>query len=600
MNRVIDAIARRPWGNALALIPLLLLCSCEFDTYEPDIDSSIRWRTVAPPPMPFHDLVITDSEMIVATGACALMSGDGRTWESIGPDWSGPMQIRYLAADGAGNVYAVSQWGGLAVRRGGVWQEIPFEDAHIHGIALDPEGTLWVCGVRNGALLARLIGDAWEILPTPSGFTELDGVVALGPDHAVVLWNFTGTVRFQGGVWTWLEGGAEASELWGDGQSEILEQTSDGLVRLQGDAFVPVDDSFPDGSWNAVDVLPDGTLAVGGYDGAVAIRRDGVWSEIPIPESISIDSSVSRVRRLVLDTPTSLFALTGRHAFHWDGDTWTALSDIAPRLRGFYRDNDPTEWMPEPGVCGDEGTVASLPGTPPSFNYWYGLKWVRSDVVAATYTSNGPVALTRDRHTCGINTRLSTHVARADYRAITAGTSTMVVAVGDAGMIRQGYGGLQQDVDAGVTVDLHDVWCSVSDGMWWAVGDEGTLLFRHGSRWDPAQQITDRDLRGVWGRGPDEVYVAGAGGLVMRWDGAQWLDMACPLESDLLAIAGSPVGSLWVVGRGGAAAYHDGEQWHEVAVPRADDLVDVCVPSHRRAFLMTADGEVVEYMRTNP
>jgi hypothetical protein len=44
-----------------------------------------------------------------------------------------------------------------------------------------------------------------------------------------------------------------------------------------------------------------------------------------------------------------------------------------------------------------------------------------------------------------------------------------------------------------------------------------------------------RDLRAVWGTGPTDVYAAGEGGVLLRFDGAKWTALTSPTTGLLLS-----------------------------------------------------------------
>lgn len=79
-------------------------------------------------------------------------------------------------------------------------------------------------------------------------------------------------------------------------------------------------------------------------------------------------------------------------------------------------------------------------------------------------------------------------------------------------------------------------------------------------------------LFGVWGPAPDEVYAVGgqgAGatsvGVMLRWDGSAWSEVALPAETRRLHWIAGVDGALWVVGEDGTALRREGEKWTATA-----------------------------------
>ena len=50
---------------------------------------------------------------------------------------------------------------------------------------------------------------------------------------------------------------------------------------------------------------------------------------------------------------------------------------------------------------------------------------------------------------------------------------------------------------------------------------------RHG---DPLHFQGAASLEALWGAGPDAVFAAGAGGVILRYDGTEWLPMTSPTK----------------------------------------------------------------------
>lgn len=83
-------------------------------------------------------------------------------------------------------------------------------------------------------------------------------------------------------------------------------------------------------------------------------------------------------------------------------------------------------------------------------------------------------------------------------------------------------------------------------------------------------------LSGVWGTGPDDVWVVGgsdAGGEIHHFDGATWSEAALPAGVSLLAWAwGFGPDDVYAVGLDGSVVHYDGSAWSTLDSGTTDDL----------------------------
>jgi hypothetical protein len=98
------------------------------------------------------------------------------------------------------------------------------------------------------------------------------------------------------------------------------------------------------------------------------------------------------------------------------------------------------------------------------------------------------------------------------------------------------------------TNGLRGVWGSSAEDVW-VVGAAGTVLHFDGEAWTPFDSGTDRDLQAVHGTGPDDVWAVGADTIV-RWDGAVWTEQLAGVElfEELLGVWCERPGKVWMSG----------------------------------------------------
>lgn len=127
---------------------------------------------------------------------------------------------------------------------------------------------------------------------------------------------------------------------------------------------------------------------------------------------------------------------------------------------------------------------------------------------------------------------------------------------------------------------LRALWGS-SDNDVWGVGNAqldagrswpyaGSDLF-HGSttQWSSQPAPTDRRLMAVHGTSASNVWVAGAGGTVLRYDGGTWaplLPQSALLKAPLDSVWGSGPTNVWATGPDAGLLHSDGTGW-SVAAP---------------------------------
>ena len=157
----------------------------------------------------------------------------------------------------------------------------------------------------------------------------------------------------------------------------------------------------------------------------------------------------------------------------------------------------------------------------------------------------------------------------ADFRGV-HGTGSAVWAVGvnddGTGEIRRHRDGrwLPELVPA-ITAHINDVWAS-SDLDAWAVGwagDRGIALRSNGSSWAEFQLPNGvTALKGVWGSGPDDVWMVGDN-VVLHFNG-QTMEPAGPsVIGGLRSVWGVGPDRLWAVGDGQVLSYSEGT-WTDI------------------------------------
>jgi hypothetical protein len=582
---------------ALAAIAVLAGTGCSPDKFEPTLPEGTDWSVAPPPGLPVQS-VVGDAldDLVAVTSSPTIVHHDASGWRSIGPIWSEPVEFRVLARSQAGDLVACGEHGMVAVRRDGVWEELPpLETSYVHAAALGPEGRVWVAAENETVdpMLGCWDGVAWSLYYPPELNTGLYRLAVLGP-HDVLVDGSRGRVfRLRDGAWEYAADYTEVSDLWTSPAGEVYATSLNRVLRFDGTTFVALDDHLFGAAVHRIAGNAAGRLAVADGLGAVSVRQDGAWLSLPGRADAGIDGAWVQ-DLLVLADGGVLATLDQRRLAHWDGAAWRLLDLPEPTLHGFSHANFPVVVGGQVRVFGDEGWVADVHSGEPGFYNLFSID-DRADLADLAILSNGSwffaAASGSWRFYLDGTWYQSLEPAPFPFRAAAAGPDAAIMLVGDGGQVHWGVNGIQFSDGPGVDGDLHDVWACADEGTYWTVGAAGVIARRAADlTWTVHEAPAPVDLHAVWARDDQDVYAVGAGGTVIHWDGAIWRDLACPLEADLLGVMGSSGHYLWVCGRAGALAVHDGDHWRVLAAEHPGDLLDVTLLSHRQVLLLGADG----------
>lgn len=144
---------------------------------------------------------------------------------------------------------------------------------------------------------------------------------------------------------------------------------------------------------------------------------------------------------------------------------------------------------------------------------------------------------------------------------------------------------------------VRGMWASPEAGIW-AVGDRGLVLRFNGTDFVPSSAPpTSMDLLGVSGEGATLVAV-GRSGTVLRWDGAHWTRLEPPTTTgpapDLHGVGVVSADDFYVAGqRGSLFHYHNGT-WTTEATGITYDLFAVSASAVGGVFAVGAFGTLIE------
>jgi hypothetical protein len=110
----------------------------------------------------------------------------------------------------------------------------------------------------------------------------------------------------------------------------------------------------------------------------------------------------------------------------------------------------------------------------------------------------------------------------------------------------------------------------------------------------PAEASSVLAMYKVWGAGEDDVWVVGADGVSIHWDGAQWESVDNPAQQILFTVHGSSGDDVYAVGgfTQGTIIHYDGTQWVDQSPLFASQLNGVFYSECTGPMVVGRRGEV--------
>jgi hypothetical protein len=526
-------------------------------------------------PVPTADLHAvrgTSATDVWAVGASgAIVHFDGTEW-TVSPSCVDddlfavdPRSLDDVVA--AGEHGTILRWDGIAWER-----ELSHTAETITGL-----WGKWAVGT-NGTIL-REDPSGWQPVPspTPGSFVSIwgsapDDVYAAAGD----------VIHWDGSSWS-LVAGAQGLYVWGTSKDLVWILGAGGLSEWDGAAW-----STPTGSF----FIPAGVWGDAADDVYVASQRDFTFSiEKPFVQlftgaavkTVMSDNAQAHIDAIWGSGPDDVWTVgdfgTIEHSSnqHFDSDTFSvfdrAPDDVWAAGTLSYGHFDGTSWTfgDSPSflyqiwaAAPDQVWAASRDGV----LRWTGADWVDDGAPAGEYR-----AIFGD-WAAGAGGLIAHHDSTG-WTQVNIGETQDFAAIGEAGGHGWIGGGARLCHHDGVswslaTTDIASseaivgIWTDDPDDVWVTANDVTTGMTRvhrlHGGVWssttlpdgNPGGSLTYAG--GVWGAGPDDVYVAGVEGYV-HWDGASWTFEPLPDRPDsepiyVGSVSGASPTDVWIAGAG--------------------------------------------------
>jgi hypothetical protein len=141
---------------------------------------------------------------------------------------------------------------------------------------------------------------------------------------------------------------------------------------------------------------------------------------------------------------------------------------------------------------------------------------------------------------------------------------------------------------------LWGVWAAAPDD-WFIVGDQGTVLRGSHGSWTKMSTPVNTLLRRVWGTSANDVYATGDGGVLLHFDGTSWSKVTLPESVDMWGVWGSSSSDVYVVGAGGKVFHYDGASWSMIQLPTHHFLYAAWGTSATNVFVGGAAGTIYRW-----
>jgi hypothetical protein len=135
----------------------------------------------------------------------------------------------------------------------------------------------------------------------------------------------------------------------------------------------------------------------------------------------------------------------------------------------------------------------------------------------------------------------------------------------------------------------------VSSSAVFVVGARGTVLHFDGARWKEQQSGTSRNLSAVWAVSPTDVFAVGFDGLILHFDGKEWRSQTSGTTRTLSAIWGDSPSNVIAVGRSGTILRYDGRAWHTEQSGTGQDLLAVWGSSSSDVYAGGTRGTLLHF-----
>lgn len=453
----------------------------------------------------------------------------------------------------------------------------------------------------NGTIVAN-DGGGWQAVTSPTS-NDLNGVWCLTNGEKVAVGAAGAVIRSNGGPWSVVPAftSRDLNAVWADKPGDWFAVGDGGEIwRDDGSGWSPMASPRSDDLYDVFGSDSAYVFAVGDGDSILFYDRIAWRPLVPSPSG-HLDAIWATICPLSASPPGA----RATDAVHCSNTYFAGAGGIVTRytlLSSYEIETDALTFADLHGIhgqgnqdvyaVGDDGTVIRRDATGWSLSPTGVTETLRDVFVVSpldVYLVGDGGRMLRGADDAWTPVDVGTS---ANLRGIWAEHATRVIAVGDAGTILR-FDGVDWIPEAAPIVDYTDVWGFSSDDAI-AVARGGLIAVRDAAGWSAAFSPVATDLHGVWGTSTSNAFAVGDAGVILHLgDDGQWRAMSVPVLDDWVAVSGSG-GQVWMVGAGGSVLRYDGVSWNVEESPPVAGFGGVFVRSGE-VFATGTTGAVVGF-----
>ena len=520
---------------------------------------------------------ITPTADATATASFAplVCTPDKLCWEAPLPFG---MDLRDVTTVAPNEVWAVGTGGSIVHYDGTTWSLSPSGTRQdLTGISASSATNIWVSGGQNGLVL-RGNGTTWT--PVPTGNNSPSNAVYTASPTAVIVGNNTSNLlHYNGTTWTSFASGGRAGiatilDLSGTAANNVYASGSDNVVtRWNGT------------TWSAytrdITRAADGIFGVSATEGYYLNTLDGyiyrstggaMFTRFSSP--VANPSGTSGLTKVWGTSPNNFFT-SGPPGilYRYDGTKWNTIATTATDIPAYAKGAGFSGSNTNMWAVGGKGVVTHWDGTTATTqrsNVFKGnvagvwgqgpsLAWLATgsggtmvQYNGAGYVESSRLVMSGGSKLVGVGGSSATDVW---VGGSDGGTAVIYRNTGSGwtkGTLPQQF----LNVDSSVNVIY-----AASPTLAWAAGENSAFPLKwNGTSWqlDFSMGVSMSPIRGIWGSGPNDVWLVG-GSELLHHDGVKWAKSSA-VTVPLFSLSGTSATDVWAGAMGGV--YHfDGTSW---------------------------------------
>lgn len=372
--------------------------------------------------------------------------------------------------------------------------------------------------------------------------------------------------------------------VWGSSGNDIWATGVNGaLVHYNGSSWMFVPSPGGPSTMFAIAGSASNDIWVAGAAGALW-HYDGTWSAVT--SGVAYD-----LYGVYVSGAEVLLVGAGGQVLRKSGTQFTAVGTSSAALRAIAGKADSSVL-----TVGDNGTMQRFDGNTvqalPSFPGTQ-LRAVYSRAADDTWIAGSEGTLIRFD---GTTLARQAVTSSQTLNAVFAATKDSVWAVGDRGTIVHYDGRAVTAYGASGTPDASDYRgvSGTSATDLWAVGNNNSIVHNSGQGWVPVSsgQAANVSWRGVYSVSPSDVWAVGNQGgsgaaVIAHWNGSRFTALPSPLPlATLNAVSASGPSNVWIAGLGGAILRWNGSAFstYSAATPIVPQIYSVAAVSPQEVW----------------